>query len=159
MKLPPAGKKASATDSSVENERSARTALFWNDGKASKLCLPVELFEDNSLEKLTIGYYDEVEIPDAIRNSRILKILEIHNSNLISIPEAIYDLTSLEELSLTNGSTYWAPGGINEITEVSPKILQLKNLKRLELDPYYIKVPPRDVVERGSMPYAITSFR
>jgi hypothetical protein len=122
---------------------------FWNNGRVNVLRLPDELFEVQSLEVLTIGYYDEVQIPNSMRNLKNLRVLRIWNANLTSIPDPVYDLESLEELSVTNGSTYQAPGGINKILELSPKILRLSMLKRLELDTSSLRVPPPEIARQG----------
>ena len=122
---------------------------FWGDWERNVLRLPDEFYEIRSLEDLTIGYYDEVYITDSIKKLNNLRILKILNANLEEIPDPIFDLTSLVELSVHNGSTYQAPGGFNNIFEISPKILRLENLERLDIDTSNLKVPPPEIAKQG----------
>ncbi len=107
--------------------------------------LPDSLCLLENLSELYIGVNDFVTIPDSISKLHNLTKLVLVYCNLAFIPESIYELESLVQLYL--GMLGTSKGSYkNQIKEISPKILQLKNLKELNLMDNPIEIPPPEVV-------------
>jgi len=77
---------------------------------------------------------------------RNLKHLQLGANLFTSIPDSVYELTTLEELSFINYSTL---ENSNQIKELSPRILNLKSLNKLELADNPVETPPLEVVANG----------
>ncbi|HJP18915.1 MAG TPA: COR domain-containing protein [Nitrospinota bacterium] len=88
-------------------------------------------------------------VPESIVHLKKLFGLHLWNNNFTSIPEIIYKLTSLKELDFGNYGS-----GTNQITEISPKVLQLRNLEVLALTKNPIKNPPAEIVNSDKDGYA-----
>jgi small GTP-binding protein len=101
------------------------------------------------LENLTgLNLYDNAltSIPASISGLRKLNWLSLGNNRFNAIPESVYELRSLEEVDLGN---LLGIENQNEIKEVSSKILQLENLRTLDLMNNPIETPPLEVVSEG----------
>jgi hypothetical protein len=85
-------------------------------------------------------------LPKCIAELRGLKYLRLQNNSLTEIPDFIYALPLIEELGVGNASWRSKSKYKNQIKEISPKILQLKNLKKLDLGGNPIETPPPEVV-------------
>ncbi len=92
-------------------------------------------------------------VPDSFSQLQNITRVNLDNNLFIFIPESIYELDLLEFLSFSNDATMDEPtiinSGYNKIKEISPKILQLKNLKELHLGDNPIEIPPPEVVKKG----------
>jgi len=130
---------------------------------------PSPILEIASLTELDLSENQLVNIPDAIDQLRHLEGLWLRANNLTAIPETIGKLQSLRYLILWNNRLTVLPDGMyslplleelqlqdysmypnkNQIEEISPKILQLKNLKELNLKDNPIKVPPAEIANQG----------
>lgn len=98
---------------------------------------PVGIFKLESLEKLTFGS-NLNKIPNGIHKLQKLKSLSI-NVPLKELPADLFQLTNLEELYLWN----------TEITEISPEISALVNLKTLHIEDSNakLKIIPKAIYE------------
>ncbi|MEA2176586.1 MAG: hypothetical protein QOD00_4178 [Blastocatellia bacterium] len=98
----------------------------------------------SQLTKLTnLGLLNNqlTDLPKSISQLKHLQILGLGGNPLTAIPDDIYELPSLEVLDLNAYTTR-----DNLIKEISPKILQLKNLKELRLSGYHMDLPPPEIL-------------
>lgn len=99
----------------------------------------------SNLTKFYVGRNLLTIIPPCIAELKNLIILSLWDNKITSIPDFLYGMDSLEMLNLDNTS---ARAG-NRIKEISPKIMQMKNLKRINLGGNPVETPPMEVVKQG----------
>ncbi len=109
--------------------------------------LPEQVCKLSNLQRLWLYSNFLTDLPGCIRELRNLKVLGLGSNALTSIPEAIYELPALEELDFSNFGL--DQGKNNEIKEISPKIVQLHNLKSLNLSGNPVEIPPPEIVQQG----------
>lgn len=97
-----------------------------------------------NLTTLYLGANKLTDLPESFTRLTKLTFLSLWLNRFEVIPDVIYELQSLERI---NFDTHGESG--NRITEISPKILQLKNLKALSMDGNPLVRPPAEVVSRG----------
>jgi hypothetical protein len=101
----------------------------------------------SSLKNLTMLWLAAnylTDLPKSIAQLKQLKTLGLSNNQFTVIPDIVYELTSLEILQLGN---FRYKGGVeNKIIEITPQILNLKNLKALVLTDLPIKNPPPEIL-------------
>jgi small GTP-binding protein len=85
-------------------------------------------------------------LPKCFSKLKKLKSLRLQNNNFSKIPELVYKLPLLEEINFNNESWLSEAKYKNRIKEISPKILQLENLKTFGLEDNPIETPPPEVV-------------
>jgi len=83
-------------------------------------------------------------LPHSYASLQNLTDLSLWDNQFRSIPECVYELRSLKRLTIEN-----IGGDGNQITKISPKLLQLKDLESLELDKSFVETPPPEVVANG----------
>ncbi len=111
--------------------------------------LPEWFFQLRDLISLSLFNNAISVIPDAISKLQRLSFLEIGNNKLKSIPDSVYELSSLEVFNLMNLPFHVPFKNQNQIKEISPKVLQLENLKSIGLELMFIETPPPEVVVEG----------
>ncbi|GIK38178.1 MAG: hypothetical protein BroJett011_20110 [Chloroflexota bacterium] len=110
---------------------------------------PQVISQLKNLIELYLFRTELTSLPNSIKQLENLATLHLWNNLFTSIPEVLYELFSLELLSFWNASTGDKNRSDNQIKEISPKILQLKNLKILDLEDNPIEIPPPEVVAKG----------
>lgn len=110
--------------------------------------------------KLSNGYLKE--IPSAVFDLHMLRILDLRNNQLEILPEAITQLQNLSKLDLSRNWLTSLPESIvqlqnlteldlrnNELTNLPASITRLQNLISLDLRYNYLSSPPQEVAEAG----------
>ncbi|MBO4405211.1 MAG: hypothetical protein J5821_00590 [Alphaproteobacteria bacterium] len=90
--------------------------------------LPDEIGNCKNLTYLDLHNAYIEYLPESIKNCKELRYLDIGNTDIWDIPKEIFELEKLEHLNLRNDSD-----GTDSITELSPEIGNLINLKWLAL--------------------------
>lgn len=118
--------------------------------------IPDTIVELKKLKNLTLGGNQLSSIPNEISKLQNLLYLHLGNNKFSSIPECIYELSSLQELSFFNSDSWTCTdnktgtfSNHNSITEISPRILELTNLKTLHINNDQISIPPSEVLAKG----------
>jgi Leucine-rich repeat (LRR) protein len=109
--------------------------------------IPESIGQLSRLKRLSLANNQIDALPESISRLKDLTLLYLSNNRLTSIPDCLYDLTSLEALRLDNQS--YAKRNKNRIQTLSPKILNLQNLKHLSLGDNPMVSPPPEVVAKG----------
>jgi internalin A len=112
--------------------------------------LPESIGELAKLSHLSLYRTGLADLPSTISRLQGLHGLHLWNNRFASIPPAIYDLLSLERLDFRNDSTNATQRDDNKITHISPRILQLENLKELKMEGNPVQDPPMEVVAKGA---------
>jgi internalin A len=130
------------------SERISRLkALTWLSLNGNPLVsIPESISRLQSLTSLSLGNSKLAALPESISQLQNLTSLDLRGSLFMSIPDAIYKLSSLEYLSFENYDQHVHK---NKIRKVSPRILQLENLKELILTGNPVENPPAEILERG----------
>jgi internalin A len=123
----------------------------------NKAELPEEIFEFPNLNLLDLSENELTQIPESITKLQNLTTLNLVGNKFTKIPDAIYHLKSLEILDINNFLVLISKNknrineikNGNQIKEISPKILQLENLKVLDLSGNPLENPPIEVVQKG----------
>ncbi|MCP4352817.1 MAG: leucine-rich repeat protein [Desulfobacterales bacterium] len=124
------------------------TSFDLSDNKLSTI--PDSIFQLQNLTSLDLWLNQFTTIPESITQLQNLISLNFSNNLLTYIPSYIYNCFSLQKLSLHNKfASIKGNNNKNQIKEISPKILQLKNLKELALGDNPIEIPPPEVVKKG----------
>ncbi len=118
------------------------TSLDLSDNQLT--AVPNEITQLYNLTLLDLSSNRLTAVPDAMDQLQKLTLLSLGGNLFTAIPAIIYELFSLIELSFGNYSHT-----TNQIKEIYPKILQLKNLKKLNLERNPIETPPLEVVNKG----------
>jgi GTPase SAR1 family protein len=92
-----------------------------------------------------LGQNQLTTLPASFSKLQNLAILALWDNRFAAIPDVLYELRSLQRLDFDNTGTVMR----NQIKEISPKILQLKNLKALRLKNNPVETPPPEVVSQG----------
>jgi internalin A len=108
--------------------------------------LPEWLFQLQDLASLNLFNNAISIIPEAISKLQKLTFLGIRNNKLSAVPESVYELYRLEGLHVGNLLHH---NNKNHVKEISPKVLQLENLKSIDFDSTFIETPPPEVVAEG----------
>jgi internalin A len=138
--------------------------------------LPISLKELHNLLKLSLSNNQFTALPEFIPTLQNLRTLDLRKNPLTNlpldlinlrnllhlvldncgfeqIPDVIYEMTSLGSVSFHNthllGYERYEPKFRNQIKEVSSKILQLTNLKKLNVSENPVDNPPPEIVGRG----------
>ncbi len=117
-------------------------SLFMNNFSQ----VPDLICQLTDLKELYLWGNPLIDIPQWISKLHCLTYLSLDETRLIAIPEFIYELTALEALGLGNSKK---TNYNNQIKKISPKILQLENLKKLDLEGNPVETPPLEVVKKG----------
>jgi len=104
-----------------------------------------------NLESLILNDNQLKTFPQSFVSLQKLILLLASRNQFRSIPKVIYELSSLQTLSFNNYFSYRSSINKleNKIKEVSPRILQLKNLKELDLGDNPVEIPPPEIVIKG----------
>jgi internalin A len=108
--------------------------------------IPDSVTQLQNLTSLDLGRNELTTVPDSITQLQNLTSLLLGENKFAAVPEVIYQLSALEGLSFAN---YDPQKEGNQIKEISSEILQLENLRVLELDGNPIQFPPPEVVDQG----------
>lgn len=99
------------------------------------------------LTQLSLVANNLTTLPESISQLNNLTLLRLGNNLFEAVPEALYEIPSLIELGL--GNSNYKDRNQNQIRELSPKLLDLKNLESLDLENNPIETPPPEIVNRG----------
>jgi len=110
--------------------------------------VPDTIGQLHNLMSLNLRRNQLTAVPDTIARLRNLTLLNLEANQFKALPDAIYELISLENL---NFQYQWVRGRktVDPVIKISSKILQLKNLKKLDLDGNSIEIPPPEIVRQG----------
>ncbi len=120
-----------------------------NLGANNFTTIPDAIFKLKNLSMLWISNNSLSTLPEAISNLQHLRQLDLGDNNFNNIPAVIYQLSSLKSLIFTNYLVKDISVSRNRIREISPQILQLANLKELDLTGNPVSIPPPEVVANG----------
>lgn len=99
------------------------------------------------LTRLGLASNQLQDLPESFSQLQNLKLLYLSSNRFTSIPDVIWKLVALEELRFSNAS--YEKLNQNQIRELSPKILQLRNLTKFDVANNPIENPPPEIVSRG----------
>ena len=115
--------------------------------------LPNSICSLTDLRTLMLGGNSLLTFPPEMSKLARLERLDAFNNLLGEIPSVIYELTSLVEIDFSNELTGESFNNNavnkNQVREISSRILQLRNLKKLSLLENPIENPPPEVVTKG----------
>lgn len=111
--------------------------------------IPDDISNLTELISLQLYRTEISSLPPAFVHLKKLRQLLLWNCKFRSFPAVLYEIPTLENVSFDNESTEKSTRNNNQITEISSKILNLKNLKVLNLNGNPIQSPPPEVAARG----------
>ena len=112
--------------------------------------IPEPIFKLKNLRILHLALNHLKDVPQSILQLEKLRELDLGKNQFSYIPDVVYELLSLQDLVFHNSyGGARASYGNNNIREISPKILQLTDLKKLQLTGNMIETPPPEVIEKG----------
>ena len=124
------------------------TELYLSDNNLK--FIPESIARLEKLRELYLSYNHLTSLPESITRLENLTVFYLSYNQFTSLPESVYELRSLEILNLANVDRFGREKkSQNQIKEISPKILQLTNLRELTLKDNPIETPPPEIVADG----------
>ncbi len=108
--------------------------------------LPDWMSKLTNLSSLSVAGNKLETLPDWMSKLTNLSSLYVGGNLFSEFPSVVYQITSLEELELNNKPYY---ENKNRIKEISPDILRLTRLRKLDLSENPMEEPPLEIVNQG----------
>jgi internalin A len=125
--------------------------------------LPTNVRPGSSMASISVRNNRISKLPSWLGSFERLLALDISDNCLESFAEPIWRLSKLTNLSLSrtlDGATFaWARGGVpilhchtasSEVTSIPPEILQLENLRQMDISGQPIATPPLEIALQGA---------
>jgi Leucine-rich repeat (LRR) protein len=121
--------------------------LHWLNLSATGLRkLPDWVADLRELTELRLFLNELETLPDSLASLARLEYVDLHLNRFTEIPEVLFRIRMLADLNLRYD--YW-PGYEGHIKQIPSTILQLENLRTLDVDGQPIETPPPEVVKEG----------